>query len=84
MGVSEQDVLEDRIQDVRMRDHRFSRNAYYFILDALDFTMSHMGKDQMTGEERHVGGRELLHFIKDFASEQFGPMAPVVARSSSI
>ena len=37
MGVSEQDVLEDRIQDVRMRDHRFSRNAYYFILDALDF-----------------------------------------------
>lgn len=78
MGISEQDVLEDRIQGVRMRDHRFSRNAYYFVLDALDFTMSNLGKDQLTGEDRHVGGRELLHYIKDFASDQFGPMAPVV------
>lgn len=78
MGVSEQDVLEDRIEDVRLRDHRFSRNAYYFVLDALDYTMSHLGKDQLTGEDRHVGGRELLHFIQDFASDQFGPMAPIV------
>ena len=78
MGVSEQDVLEDRIEDMRLRDHRFSRNAYYFVLDALDYTMSHLGKDQLTGEDRHVGGRELLYFIQDFASDQFGPMAPIV------
>jgi uncharacterized repeat protein (TIGR04138 family) len=78
MGVSEQDLLEDRIQDVRRRDRRFSRNAYYFVLDALDFTMSRLGKDQLTGEERHVGGRELLLFIQDFAADQFGPMAPLV------
>ncbi len=78
MGVSEQDLLEDRIQDVRVRDHRFSRNAYYFVLDALDYTMSRLGKDQLTGEDRHVGGRELLHYVQDFAAEQFGPMAPLV------
>ncbi|MGE3174135.1 MAG: Minf_1886 family protein [Planctomycetota bacterium] len=78
MAVSEQDLLEDRIQDVRRRDRRFSRNAYYFVLDALDFTMSQLGKDQLTGEDRHVGGRELLHYIQDFAAEQFGPMAPLV------
>jgi len=75
---SEQDLLEERIQSVRRRDRRFSRHAYYFVLDALDYTMSRLGKDQLTGEDRHVGGRELLHFIQDFAAEQFGPMAPIV------
>jgi uncharacterized repeat protein (TIGR04138 family) len=78
MAVSEQDLLEDRIQSVRRRDRRFSRNAYYFVLDALDYTMSQLGKDQLTGEDRHVGGRELLLYVQDFAADQFGPMAPLV------
>ena len=77
-SVSEQDVLEDRIQAVRRRDRRFSRHAYYFVLDALDYTMSRMGKDALTGEERHVGGRELLIHLQEYAAEQFGPMAPLV------
>lgn len=77
-AVSEQDLLEDRIQAVRRRDRRFSRHAYYFLLDALDYTIANLGRDQLTGEERHVGGRELLLGIKDFASEQFGPMATLV------
>jgi uncharacterized repeat protein (TIGR04138 family) len=78
MGSSEQDVLEDRIQAVRKRDRRFSRQAYYFVLDALDYTMQELGRDQLTGEERHVGGRELLLGIKEYAANQFGPMAPIV------
>lgn len=77
-AVSEQDLLEDRIQAVRRRDRRFSRHAYYFLLDALDYTIANLGRDQLTGEERHVGGRELLLGIKDFASDQFGPMATLV------
>ena len=32
----------------------------------------------MTGEERHIGGRELLEGIRLFAADQFGPMAPLV------
>ena len=78
MAVSDQDLLEDKIQGVRRRDRRFSRNAYYFVLDALDYTMTHFGRDQLTGEDRHVGGRELLVGIKEFAAEQFGPMAALV------
>ena len=77
-SVSEQDVLEDRIQAVRRRDRRFSRHAYYFVLDALDYTMSRLGKDALTGEERHVGGRELLQYLQEYAAEQFGPMAKLV------
>lgn len=78
MAAAEQDLLEDKIQTVRRRDRRFSRHAYYFVLDALDFTMTQLGRDELTGEERHVGGRELLQGIKDYASEQFGPMAALV------
>jgi uncharacterized repeat protein (TIGR04138 family) len=78
MAAAEQDLLEEKIQLVRRRDRRFSRNAYYFVLDALDYTMSHLGRDKMTGDDRHVGGRELLGGIKEYAADQFGPMAPIV------
>lgn len=72
------DGLEERLLQIRRRDRRFARNAYYFVLDALDFTMSRLGKDRKTGEERHVGGRELLIGIQEVAAEHFGPMAAVV------
>lgn len=78
MAATEQDLLEDKIQKIRGRDRRFSRHAYYFVLDALDYTMTHFGRDQLTGEDRHVGGRELIVGIKDYASDQFGPMAAMV------
>ncbi len=78
MAAPEQDLLEDKIQSVRRRDRRFSRHAYYFVLDALDYTMTHLGRDQLTGEDRHVGGRELLIGIKEHAAEQYGPMADLV------
>lgn len=74
----EQDGPEDRIIQIRRRDRRFSRNAYYFVLDALDFTLVHYGKDRMTGEDRHVGAKELLNGIRDLAADQFGPMASFV------
>jgi len=78
MAAAEQDILEEKIQNVRRRDRRFSRHAYYFVLDALDWTMSELGRETMVGEERHVGGRELLLGIKEYASLQFGPMAALV------
>jgi uncharacterized repeat protein (TIGR04138 family) len=78
MAAAEQDLLEEKIQTVRRRDRRFSRHAYYFVLDALDYTMTRLGREQLSGEERHVGGRELLSGIKEYASEQFGPMATIV------
>lgn len=78
MAAAEQDLLEEKIQNVRRKDRRFSRHAYYFVLDALDYTMSRLGRDELTGEERHVGGRELLLGLKEYASDQFGPMAALV------
>jgi uncharacterized repeat protein (TIGR04138 family) len=78
MAAPEQDLLEDKIQNVRRRDRRFSRNAYYFVLDALDYTMTHLGRDELTGEDRHIGGKELIGGIREYAADQFGPMATIV------
>jgi uncharacterized repeat protein (TIGR04138 family) len=74
------DGPEERINQVRRRDRRFARNTYYFVLDALDYTLSHYGKDSLTGEDRHVGAAELLEGVRDLAAEQFGPMAAFVFR----
>ena len=78
MSSSISDGLEDRISQVRRRDRRFARNSYYFVLDALDYTLVHYGKDRLTGEDRHVGAKELLSGIRDLAVEQFGSMASFV------
>lgn len=84
MGCPESETLEERILEVRRRDRRYARNAYYFVLDALDHTMVRLGRLSKSGEERHVGGRELLEGIKDLAAEEFGPMAPEVFRQWGI
>ena len=78
MAVHGVDSVEARITAIRNRDRRFVRNAYEFVLDALDHTMVHLGRDQRTGEERHVCAEELLRGIRDLAADQFGPMAGLV------
>jgi len=77
---AENDGPDERILNVRRRDRRFARNAYYFALEALDFTLVQYGKDKLTGEERHVGAAELMVGIRDYAADQFGPMAAFVFR----
>ncbi len=72
------DGPEERIAQLRRRDRRYARNAYYFVLDALDYTLVHYGKDKLTGEDRHVGAKELLNGIRDLAAAQFGAMASFV------
>lgn len=71
------DGIEERISHLRRRDRRYARNGYYFVLDALDYTIETLGKDRETGEDRHVGGKELLQGLQELAAEQFGPLATV-------
>lgn len=76
--MSDCDGLEERIALVRRRDRRYARNAYYFVLDALDYTIEHLGRHREVGEGRHVGGREVLEGARELAASQFGPMAHIV------
>jgi len=74
---SEVDGIEERISQLRRRDRRYSRNGYFFVLDALDYTIESLGRDRETGDSRHIGGKELLIGVQELAAEKFGPMATV-------
>ncbi|MHC4954610.1 MAG: Minf_1886 family protein [Planctomycetota bacterium] len=62
----------ESILGIVRRDPRFGSQAYYFIFDALDFTLARLGN------ARHVTGVELLKGIRGHAVEQFGFLARTV------
>ena len=70
------ETLEDRIADLQSRDPRYSKNAYFFVLEALDFSLELMAANK--GRDSHIGGKELLEGIRDLAKERFGAMAKEV------
>ena len=69
--------FEEALELIRAKDPRYPRDAYLFVREALDYTQKHIGKDNK-GRIRHVTGKELLNGIRDYALEQFGPMAITV------
>ncbi|MBA3849203.1 MAG: hypothetical protein C0502_04305 [Opitutus sp.] len=64
-------------------DPRFDRKAYTFIRQALDHTVKDLRKRQpeRTAKSQHVSGPELLAGVRDFALDQFGPLAKTVLNS---
>lgn len=59
-------------------DKRYKLDAYRFTLSALHFSVSRLKKP------RHLTGRELSLGLKDYAVEQYGPMARTVIESWGI
>ena len=74
--------FEDAIDTLVAKDPRYPRDAYFFVREALDYTVKKLGKDKADkpagSKERHVTGQELLDGIRQFALDQFGPMAITV------
>ena len=66
--------FEQSVASILKRDKRFDAHAYFFLKDALGFTLKRVEESE-GGEARHVSGPELLEGFRDFALEQFGPMA---------
>ena len=65
-------------------DDRYTREAYGFLKEALDFTMDkgRKRKGQVVSKtQRHVTGQELLEGVREYALDQFGPMAYTVLTS---
>jgi uncharacterized repeat protein (TIGR04138 family) len=69
--------FEEALDLIRDKDHRYAREAYLFVREALDHTQKKIAKESR-GRIRHVTGQELLAGIRDFALLQFGPMAMFV------
>lgn len=66
--------FEQSVVSILKRDKRFDPHAYFFLKDALDFTLKRVAEGN-GGQVRHVSGPELLAGFRDFALQQFGPMA---------
>jgi uncharacterized repeat protein (TIGR04138 family) len=59
-------------------DSRYDRDAYYFLREALDFTVKQRKKAREATEDRHVSGQQLLEGIRLYALKEFGPMVVTV------
>jgi len=66
--------FEQAVALILKRDKRFDAHAYFFLKDALDFTLNRIAQTN-GGKPRHVSGQELLLGFRDHALDQFGPMA---------
>ena len=73
-----QDFAE-AVAEICKADSRYDRDAYLFVREGLDFTIKSLKKQQQTNlVHRHVTGQELLTGIRQYALDQFGPMAKTV------
>src|SRR5687768_5979346 len=69
----------ERVHAICERDPRYRREAYEFVLRALEHTTT-----SLIGERRHVSGQELLRGAVDLARAEFGGMAWTVFREWGI
>lgn len=71
--------LTEALEQILREDPRYDVQAYLFLREALDFTIKLLAKPA-GGPGRHVTGGELLEGIRQYALQEFGPMARRVLR----
>lgn len=62
------------IRTIRKDDPRYTRGAYYFLRQALDYSLKEMHKRGSLDQSNHLSGQQLLEGIRLYAIEQYGPM----------
>lgn len=68
--------FDEGLEIILAKDSRYTRDAYLFVRDALDFTQKAALRERREGF--HVTGQELLAGVREYALAQFGPMAITV------
>ncbi len=69
------------VEKIVEKDPRYARAAYYFLRMGLDHTVKKVQEDKKrvvrdkAHPGNHVSGQELLEGLREFALEQYGPMA---------
>ncbi|MBC2594004.1 hypothetical protein H5P28_06990 [Ruficoccus amylovorans] len=72
--MSEHKDFGEVVELIIKEDGRFDKGAYYFVRQGLDHTLRNLDNEP-GGHPRHVSGQELLEGIRDYAHNQYGPMA---------
>ena len=60
------------VEEIYLSDQRYKADSYEFVLSGLHFTQDKIKR------EGHLTGQELACGLRDFAIEQYGPMAKTV------
>ena len=68
--------VEEDIRKIVAADPRYPYEAYVFVQEALQHTQHALGRNK--SERKHVGGKELLEGIRQFALKSYGPMVPTL------
>ncbi len=69
--------FDEVVSQILAKDTRYHADAYTFLREALDFTQKLISKEHR-GATRHVTGQELLDGLRQYALQEFGPMAKTV------
>ena len=78
-----QESFTEIVNNIYIKDPRYSPDSYFFIKEALDFTLKIMKKSN-EGPERHITGQELLEGIRKYTIQEFGPIALTVLNTWGI
>jgi uncharacterized repeat protein (TIGR04138 family) len=76
--------FDEELEKILAKDSRYTREAYLFVREALDHTQKMIGKAPKDDLPRHVSGQQLLEGVRDFAIQQYGPMAMMVLNEFGI
>ena len=79
----QQNDFSETVEQLIARDPRFDKEAYFFVRDALDFTVRQLKRQpprpgSAADAPRHVTGQELLEGVRQFALQEYGPMTATV------
>ena len=65
--------FEEAVSQYLLEDPRFPAEAYYFVRDGFEYVAHDLVEKE--GKIRHLSGRELADGLKEFALDEYGPMA---------
>ena len=69
-------AFHETLDQVVARDPRYSKEAYGFLREALEFTQKRRRKQRAAST--HVSANELLEGFREYSLQQFGPMGLTV------
>ncbi|MBM3985047.1 MAG: hypothetical protein FJ296_05060 [Planctomycetes bacterium] len=76
-------TTQQRLAALAAQDRRYAVEAYHFVFEALDFVLERQARSlRRTGEDaqpdRHISVVQLLEGLREYALDQFGPLARLV------
>ena len=70
-------LFQEAVEQLVRKDPRYHEQAYYFLREGLDFSIKLLQKPA-SGPGRHVSGSELIEALRQFALQEYGPLARTV------